>query len=331
MDMKINANGFHTSEITANGFHTSEITTNGYNTSEIDTRKSIKVALLGFPCDLGVVTEAIAAGGKRGPEAVRKKIGDTNNPWCYYRFGPIFNVEHGIDLTHIDLTDHGDVDISSDLNLNHKNLTEKVQVLCDQGYICIIVGGSRDQSYSNAKGLMNSRKCGDIGVVNIDAHMDVDEVRKKNFAHHGTPFRRLLEDKAFTGKFSQFASQGNQCDSNHVKYVKEKSGRIYWLSHLKKNGVTESFREVLNWFDTKDVFVSLDIDAIQGCVCPGGWSSVRGLTAEEVLSVALEAGRHSKTRVFDISEYNPEIEETRTGWLMKNLIYYFLMGVASRN
>ncbi len=74
---------------------------------------------------------------------------------------------------------------------------------------------------------------GDIGVVNIDAHLDVRPL-KDGRVHSGSPFRCLLEDKRFTGRFAEFAAQGNQCSAEHAAYVTHtKKQLLVWLGELQ--------------------------------------------------------------------------------------------------
>lgn len=294
------------------------------NLSESGVVKKFKVAILGYPCDIGVARNGGRVGAKHGPEALRKKLP---------KLGPLINPEFNVDLRNIQLVDQGDLIVSENLEKNHETLSSTVQSLCEQGYICVIVGGGNDQSYCNAKGLMNSKKSGDIGVVNIDAHLDVRPLLDGDQAHSGSPFRQLLEDNVFkgSGKFCEFAVQGNQCSADHADFVTRHNGKLIWLSQLRESTAMKEFQDVLNWFGEKDTFVSFDIDSIQGADCPGvSCPSVIGLTAQEALNICLKAGRHSKTRLLDLSEFNPEIEEDRTARLVSNMIYYFLMGVSSR-
>ena len=82
------------------------------------------------------------------------------------------------------------------------------------------VGGSNDQSYCNAAGLL-AGVGGKIGVVNIDAHFDVRPL-KEGKAHSGSPFRLLLEDPRFLekgGKFMEFACKGASCSIAHCDYL----------------------------------------------------------------------------------------------------------------
>jgi formiminoglutamase len=107
----------------------------------------------------------------------------------------------------------------------------------------------------------------DVGVINIDAHLDVRPL-KEGKAHSGSPFRLLLETSKFTvifclcligckliisfitdefltpennNKFVEFAAQGSQCSAIHAEYVKQR-GRIVWLSDIRK--VCKSWRHV---------------------------------------------------------------------------------------
>lgn len=40
----------------------------------------------------------------------------------------------------------------------------------------------------------------------------------------------------------------------------------------------------------------------------------------------LLSGQHRQIVSVDISDYNPTIEDYRTGFLLANMIYYFLLG-----
>lgn len=51
-----------------------------------------------------------------------------------------------------------------------------------------------------------------------------------------------------------------------------------------------------------------------------------GLTAEESLEIMFLAGRDKRVNSLDISDYNPTVEDYRTGYLFANMVYYYLMG-----
>lgn len=285
------------------------------------------VALLGYPCDEGVARNGGRIGAKDGPMSVRKII---------QKVGTLVNPEFSIDIRCIKLKDAGDVEMGSTLDETHINLRNKVRELFEDGYIPVIVGGGNDQSYPNALGLMDSEASGRIGVVNVDAHLDARPLIEGKGVHSGSPFRQLLNDEKFVsnkGRFCEFAVQGNQCSDVHAKYVTDKGGDLIWLSQLRKPAAhpLSEFQKVLASFSTMPTFVSFDIDSITSSDCPGvSCPAIIGLSAQEALDICMEAGKHRTTKLLDISEFNPTVEEPRTSRLVATMIYYFLMGLALR-
>jgi formiminoglutamase len=55
-----------------------------------------------------------------------------------------------------------------------------------------------------------------------------------------------------------------------------------------------------------------------------------GLTAEESIEIMMLAGHNEKISSVDISDYNPSVEDFRTGKLVANMVYYFMLGFTAR-
>jgi formiminoglutamase len=232
--------------------------------------------------------------------------------------------------------------------------------------VCFSVGGSNDQSYPNAAALMNSLGHGKIGVVNIDAHLDVRPL-KEGKAHSGSPFRQLLEDVRFSSsiadvdaegrpqlQFLEFAAQGSQCSRAHADFVtRTHRQRIDWLSDVRlraaqfpppalgqhgfaapvlhQHGVGAVFEQSLESLAGEVLFVSFDLDSVSGADAPGvSCPGTVGLTAQEALDMCFVAGRHPRVRLFDLSEFNPLADDYRTGRLVANMYYFFAQGLAQR-
>lgn len=185
-----------------------------------------------------------------------------------------------------------------------------------------------------------NRYGGNIGVINIDAHLDVRPLKgdQGDLPHSGSPFRQLLEDDDFHrqgGVFVEFAAQGHQCSKAHADYVHSKGGLIRWLSEIRsKSDAIQQFNAVLatSFGQKQPIFLSFDIDSIKSADCPGvSCPGSVGLTAEEALGICREAGRNKQVKLLDFSEYNPEIEEDRTGRLLVNMVYHFMLGVVERH
>ena len=96
------------------------------------------------------------------------------------------------------------------------------------------------------------------------------------------------------------------------------------LQHLSRDSLTGE--------QSQPVFVSLDLGALVSSDCPGTslCSSTVGLTAQEILGMSMLAGANPNTCVMDLSEYNADMEEHRTGHLTADIFYHFLLGIAQR-
>jgi formiminoglutamase len=55
-----------------------------------------------------------------------------------------------------------------------------------------------------------------------------------------------------------------------------------------------------------------------------------GLTSEDIIEMMMLAGKNKKIVTLTISDYNPTIEDYRTGRLLTNMVYYFILGYSSR-
>ncbi len=284
-----------------------------------------QVVLLGFPHDTGVAINGGRVGARHGPEKFRSWV---------RRYGTVCNPEWEIDLSQITLADAGDVPPDLPLDQAHSVLTERVSAVLQAGGIPFVVGGGNDQSYPNACALLGHQPDAPLGVINVDAHLDVRPL-KDGKAHSGSPFRLLLEDSRFAGKhFIEFGTQGSQASREHADYVKARQGSILWLSRVSGgDAAVAQFRSALGRLAGQcgSLFVSFDMDAIRASEAPGvSCPGVMGLCAREAVDLAFIAGRHSQVALFDLSEYNPLIEDERPGRLAVAMYYHFCLGVASR-
>ena len=304
---------------------------------------NIKVIINTFPFDEGTNINGGRVGGERGPATFRFTLKTT----------PLYPDQA---IENIGIYDSGDIvsnsllDSPTPLPEAHKILEEKNTKILKtfQNSLLFIVGGSNDQSYPNAKSLLNAYPNSRIAVINIDAHFDVRPL-KEGKAHSGSPFRLLIEDPDFiktNGILVEFASQGAQCSKHHYDYIVEKGFKVYWLSHIRRHKLCEDnsfecktqagqlMEKILNELSSQveHIFFSFDIDSINSSYCPGvsAPSVIGGLTDEEALELAYIAGKTNKVKLMDISEFNPAVESKRTSTLIVNILYKFIKGISSR-
>lgn len=297
-----------------------------------------RVVLIGFPYDEGCVRNGGRAGAKLGPVAFRRFAAV---------LGPAFNPEYDVDLQRVKVFDLGDVgrDDGGDVELEdaHKALEAAVTFCLSCHKIPFVVGGGNDQSAPNGRGALAHLKKKQnssasqtptlLGVINIDAHLDV-RPKINGKVHSGTPFRELLEhDGGGLCHLVEFACQGQQCSKEHANFVTAHGGELFWLTQLSAPRV-DAFAIALDRAMSKSngsVFVSFDIDAVQGSDCPGvSCPGSVGLSAQDAIDISLASGKHPGVMLMDISELNPAVEDYRSPRLAVMMFYHFLMGVAHR-
>jgi len=242
-----------------------------------------------------------------------------------------------VDVSTLSIINSGQIESGLVLEDAHTVLRKQVAHVISKQGVPFVVGGSNDQSYLNAAALLDVYPEAKVLVINIDAHLDV-RPQKDGMEHSGSPFRRLLEDERFSsngGKYIVFAAQGNQSSAAHVAYMKEHEAEILFLEEIRAmvgaDNAALCFSEFLKaHVDTFDhVFVSFDIDSITGADCPGvSCPGITGLTALEACRIAFVAGACPKVTLFDMSEFNPAVEDYRTGKVVSNIFYHFLLGRA---
>lgn len=54
--------------------------------------------------------------------------------------------------------------------------------------------------------------------------------------------------------------------------------------------------------------------------------NVLGLSSEEIIEIAYLAANDKRLVSVDITEFNPSIEDYRSGFLLGNIIYYLMLG-----
>lgn len=286
------------------------------------------VALVLFPHDEGVRRNGGRVGAARGPAQFMQMA---------QRTGALLNREHEADIRQLWVALHSDVGAGLSLEDAHDALTTAVQKALSRSQLPFVVGGGNDQSYPNARALLAHAAAlhRPVAVINIDAHLDVRPL-KEGKVHSGSPFRQLLEDERFKpSRFVEFAAQGMQCSAVHADWLVQRGGRIVWLDAVKKMGARAAFQSILSKFVQDDpnvlIFVSFDLDAVRSADAPGvSCPGALGLSSDDALEICFDAGNNPNVALFDLSEFNPEIEGYRTGKLVAAMFYHFLMGKSKR-
>jgi len=284
------------------------------------------VVILGVPTDEGIRRNGGRPGASAAPSAIREWLG-TLTPYA----GPQFK-QH---LDTLRIVDVGDIP-HSDLETMHAHASEVVKQFIAAKKIVIALGGGHDITYPLASGFKQGANS-DIGIVNIDAHLDVRE--KKNGRHHsGSSFRLLLEEGIVAGhQFAEIGIQSFVTAREHFEWVVRQGARILTFEDATTAHLPHAFEECEFAISHGDpefpAYLSFDVDCVRASDAPGVSAPAPiGFLAEEAYELATAAGLSKNVRMLDIVEVSPPHDiDSRTSRLAARMIAAFLAGVANRN
>lgn len=275
------------------------------------SEENAQIVLFPVPWD---VTVSYGAGTSSGPqnilnESVQLDLFDHEVPNAWKSgiyFKPINQdwLHKGIALRHqsskyIDfLEEGGDPEASSSMNkiLNTVNHTSSelndwvynnTKKLLQDGKLIGLIGGDHSTPLGYYKALSEHNQ--NFGILHIDAHSDLRNAYEGFQFSHASIMRNALENKSIT-KLVQLGIR-DYCDEE-VQYIKENSKRIkvfydHEIKNAQFNGSTFEYitQDIIKELPD-EVYISLDIDALDPSLCPNTGTPVPGgLSFNEVVYI----------------------------------------------
>jgi agmatinase len=151
-----------------------------------------------------------------------------------------------------------------------------------------------------------------IGYLHIDSHSDFfDELTFLGGCNHGTCARRIHEVPEVT-RMAWFGLNGaNILEPDQLEVMHEHGYQVYPTNYAKRVGVEKAIAEALDYVttDVDIVYVSIDIDVVNGSVAPATGSPVfEGLSGHEFLQVMRALSKVENLVGLDLCEVAPPIE-----------------------
>lgn len=249
------------------------------------------VALLGFACDEGVRRNQGRPGAVEGPRTLRQALAGL--AW------------HGGDLP---LWDAGDVACAEgDLEAAQERLAAAVRALVAEGHLPIVLGGGHETAWGGFLGLATARPGRRIGILNIDAHLDL---RRGTRASSGTPFAQMAAFCGGAGMPFRYFCIGVAEPANTAALFD--TARRLGVRHRLDEAVTEAslpaIAAEIGAFaaEVDALHLSLDLDALPACVMPAvSAPAARGLALAHVEALIEAARATGKLALADVVELNP--------------------------
>ena len=174
-----------------------------------------------------------------------------------------------------------------------------------------------------------------VGVINIDAHLDVRPTLDGR-GHSGSPFRQALEHPTHplpSGRYVCLGAQPHAVSREHFQYAQKRGCVVRWLPEVRGR-LLDAFtaeRERLT-AEACPVHVTLDADAVDAAEAPGvSAPNVGGLAGGEVLDCVQAAGASPGVVGFDLVEINPafDLDDRSARWAAL-AVWRFLVGWTTR-
>ena len=228
---------------------------------------TLDIAMIGVPFDSAVTNRP---GARHGPREVRNQS------------SLIRRIHHVSKVNPFELCKVGDV---GDTLVNPVNLINSLELieefyrpLAEAGVVPLSCGGDHLITLPIFRAIAKDRP---VGMVHFDAHTDTaDEAYNGEKYHHGTPFRRAVEEGLLDPKRTiQIGIRGSMSDGDYYNFSYESGMRVVHIEEFFKLGVNKVIREARRTVGDGPTYISFDVDGLDPAYAPGtGTPEVGGYT-----------------------------------------------------
>lgn len=254
----------------------------------LETADGYDAVLVGEPYDGGVIGRRGAAAA---PAAIRKTLAGVKT----HRFGA-GPVSHVGDLGTITPPD-------GDVQMVQQAMREVVASIHDTNAFPVFIGGDNSLTYANTGPLLDLE--GTLGVINLDAHLDVREVRSD--ATSGTPYRQLLE--AGLDAYTCVGARHFETSTAYADYVREQGDEVVTAEAVGEDPSVATDRVLGAMAGVDRIYLSLDCDVLDGAFAPGvSAPTPGGLTTRECFRLLREFASDDRVAGFEVVECAPPLD-----------------------
>jgi guanidinobutyrase len=288
------------------------------------TAEGLDACFVGVPFDLGTSNRS---GARFGPRGIRNESAMIRPYNMWTRISPFDSLQ---------IADIGDVAINTFNLLKSIDIIEQAyDQIAAHGAAPFTLGGDHTIVLPILRALAKIH--GPVGVVHIDAHADVNDVMFGERIAHGTPFRRLVEEKLVEpSRVVQIGLRTTGYAADDFDWPRQQGFRVVQAEdcwHKSLTPLMEEVREQLG--DEGPVYISFDIDGLDPAFAPGtGTLEPGGLTSAQAFEI-VRGCRGLNVIGGDLVEVSPAYDHGGiTATLAANLLYEMLCarpGAVQRN
>jgi len=275
------------------------------------------VAIIGVPMDMATMYRA---GARFGPRAIRDASGQLRP----HHWDPA-QIEAPFDKLRV--IDYGDLDVFPGyIEQTVAHLQRELAPVVEAGVFPLVLGGDHGATLPVLRALAGRH--GTMSLVHFDAHPDYWPGTPERPLHHGTVFRRAVEEKLIDPRASVQVGIRGSISANLIDEARAAGFHLITGSEFARQGVEATLAQIRERA-RGPVYVSLDIDSVDPAFAPGtGTPEVAGLTSREIVDLVRGLSGLSFAG-FDVVEVAPAYDSAEiTALLAANLVYEFLLVLA---
>ncbi len=273
-------------------------------------------AVLGAPNDS---TLGSRQGTRYGPRGIREgSIG----PISYLQAGPEKALTHIASGTLIrlapgtPLVDLGDLNVyPNDMARTVDSFRRGAAAVAESGAVPILLGGDHYVTYPLFLGFMEgllSRGARRLGYIQFDNHLDLQDDNRiwgKHF--HGSQARRISELSAILPRNMVWIGASGYTGREQVEWLRRSGGTLFTPTEIRRQGIDRVVEQALEIASngTDAIYVSLDIDVVNGGASPGTGSVVTdGLSPAELFRAMRLLAQSGRVGALDVTEVAPSLD-----------------------
>jgi len=265
--------------------------------------KGSEFVLLGVPFD---ATSSFRPGAKFAPNAIREAS------WNF----ETFNLEHRVDLADIEVHDSGNLEDFALPEDMLKEVHSAVECILENGSFPIVLGGEHSLTPGIVAALREKK---DFGIIVFDAHMDFRDEYLNVRNSHACATRRSAD---IIGPEAIVPIGVRSVSRDEIEDIERNfKERFHYIDafEVRRIGMEAAMKRALKWISKKNIYLSLDMDALDPAYAPGtGTPEPFGLTTWDLR----EAVRMLAHRLvgFDIVEIAPNYDNGNTAALGARIV-----------
>ena len=230
----------------------------------------VDIGLIGVPFDGGVTNRT---GARHGPREIRNQSSLMRRVNQATRVSP-----HELQR----VADLGDAWVQSpfELEASLDEIHAFFQRVHEADIIPIAAGGDHSVTLPIFRAIAKDKP---VGMVHFDAHCDTGDDYLGSKFHHGSPFRRAVEEGLLDPKRTiQIGIRGGLNDPDQWHFSHDTGMRVIYMEEFYEMGVKAVIEEARRVAGDGATYISFDVDGLDPVYAPGtGTPEVGGITTLE--------------------------------------------------